>query len=204
MFFPLYPSQAFPLGTPIELVLGVDNIGQTKTFNITYIGGSLRHNQEPTQVLQNFSFLSYGEVVRPGRSVSFPWWFFPDHMLEPAAYFLVVQVEYTDDSNINYTSLGFNGTVHMVDTDQTSIFSLFTYLITLILAGLGGYYYFKKGSGSGTPFASISIFKNLASEPKKATSVGTGKVDSWTSNATMDQWRKQQEQAKKTSVKSSK
>jgi len=184
--FPLYPDGKMPLGKYIEIILGFSNKGNAaKTFNVTYIYGSLRYAQAPNVILQNFSYMQPGDIIRPGRSVSFPWWFYPDSLLEPREYFLQAQIEYTDEDNHNYSMVFYNSTIELVDESEFDLSSLFTFFLIFAL-GAVGFFFFSNSSPQGI----VGTLTNTAPEVKKVSAVGQGNLDSWTSNAVMDNWKK--------------
>uniref|UniRef100_A0A6B2LFV0 Uncharacterized protein n=1 Tax=Arcella intermedia TaxID=1963864 RepID=A0A6B2LFV0_9EUKA len=147
--FPRHPNGVVPLGKLSEILIGFKNVGQ-KAFNVTIIHGSLRHPQDLSTFIQNFTSWRGGVLVRPGQHVTFQYYFFPDELLEPKDYALVVNAYYTDEENYNYASTFYNGTIDV--HDEGVIFDLQTSIIWLILIGgfgAGAYYVSTVLAGKG-------------------------------------------------------
>jgi len=199
--FPRYGDLRLPLGEPIEICVGFTNKGSAgKTFNVTFIYGSLRFSQDPNIILQNFSYIHHGEIVRPKRSVSFPWWFMPDSLLEPRDYFLSAHVDYTDEDNFNYTQLFFNDTIYMVDDTEIDLTYVFTYFLFFAIVGLVIYFVSTKSGNSSTTSTILSnIQTSIGAKPEvqKISTANVGSLDSWGSNQLMDSFNKMQEKEKK-------
>jgi len=196
--FPRYGDRRLPLGEWIEVLVGFTNKGSaSKTFNVTYIYGSLRFSQDPNVILQNFSYIHHGEIVRPKRSVSFPWWFMPDSLLEPRDYFLSVSVDYSDEDNLNYTQLFFNDTIYMVDDSEIDLTYVFTYFLIFAIAVLVFYFVSTKSGSTSTIISNIQTTIGAKAEVQKISTVNVGSLDSWGSNQQIDSFKKIQEKEKK-------
>jgi len=96
--------------------------------------------------IQNFTRKAYGEIVRPSEERSFVYFFKPDPMQDPRDYGLVVSVYYSDLEGGNFSSVVFNSTVSLIESDEgIDGQTLFTYVGILGVAGLIGFVVYKAG-----------------------------------------------------------
>jgi len=143
--FPSSGTKTFVIGDVIPVVLGFTNKGE-RNFNITSIAAYLKYPQDWRYFLQNYTRFWYGEIVPPGETHSFVYSFFPDPMLEPREFGLQVNVFYTDSAGENYTSVFYNGSFHLIESNEgLDAQTLFTYVGILGVAGLIGFGVYKAG-----------------------------------------------------------
>jgi len=143
--FPTSGIKTFTIGDVIPIVLGFTNKGE-RNFNITSIAAYLKYPQDWKYFLQNYTRFWYGEIVPPGESHSFVYSFYPDPMLEPRDFGLQVNVFYTDSAGENYTSVFYNGTFTLTESNEgLDAQTLFTYVGILGVAGLIGFGVYKAG-----------------------------------------------------------
>jgi len=164
--FPDQPSQEFPIGKPINVVLGFTNTGDSY-FDITEIAASLHHPQDWSVYIQNYTARAVEYSVAPGEQVSVQYAFMPDPMLEPHTFGLSLHVWYrTLDQN--FTNAFFNSSVALVDdTESLDPQLLFTYVGILAVAGLAAFFVYRLTTGGRT---------KRASRAKQAVEQGTKKV----------------------------
>jgi len=141
--FPNSTNNKFFVGKPISIVVGLNNIG-SGTFNVTQVGASLMYPQDHRYYIQNYTKGYYGETVSPSEIRSFLYNFFPDPMLEPRIYGLVISVYYTDLEGGNFSHVVFNNTIELIETDESmDAQTLFLYVGILGIAGLVGFLVYK-------------------------------------------------------------
>jgi len=163
--FPQNPTLDFTPGEIVELVLGFSNKGE-RLFNITHITASLRYLQDWKYYIQNFTKLTYGIGVLPEQEGSFLYTFRPDPLIEPRQFGMQVNVFYHDSANENFTSVLFNGTINIVEPNESfDTQTVFTYVGLLAVVGLIGFIVLKS---LGTFEKKIRGRKSDYSTPKVA------------------------------------
>jgi len=146
--FPSSNNRAFFIGKPIPVVIGLSNLGNG-VFNVSKIGASLMYPQDHRYFIQNFTKGSYGESVFPSEQRSFVYYFFPDPLLEPRDYGLVVTVYYTDSEGGNFTNVVYNNTIALIEADESiDAQTLFLYVGVLGVAGLVGFVVYNSARGA--------------------------------------------------------
>jgi len=141
--FPNSTHNNFYIGKRIPVLVGLNNIG-SGVFNVTHVGSSLMYPQDHRYYIQNYTKGYYGETVSPSELRSFLYTFYPDPMLEPRQYGLVVSIYYTDAEGTNFTNVVFNNTINLVETDESiDAQALFLYVGILGVAGLVGFIVYK-------------------------------------------------------------
>jgi len=155
VYFPGYSEKKFPVGTDVQLLLGVHNKGKA-SYNVSFIGAYLHSPFDLDYYIQNFSVKAIEELVEPGEEQTFDFTFRPDQRLEPLEFWLSAYVIYnnTDTSQIHQTVF-VNGTIELVEKPSDMNFRrVFTYFLAFAAAGLVGYIAWHvispKGSGGST------------------------------------------------------
>jgi len=134
--FPESPEKEFIIGNPVELLLGLENNGESP-INVTQLFASIRHPSDWRYYIQNFTKLSLSVIVRPGEEVSFIYKFKPDQMLEPRTFGLSAEVLYHDFEGGNFSSVFFNNTINLIELSESiDAQTLFTYIGIVGIAGL--------------------------------------------------------------------
>jgi hypothetical protein len=182
--FPRYPDAQLPVGKVIEILFGFSNQG-VKSFNVTYIQGSIRYTQDISVIIQNFTSYRAWQVIRAGEHYSFSYEFFPDELLEPKDYAFVSSVFYTDEDNVNYTTAFYNGTIYLVeDATPLDLQTFFAYFLALGIAGLlafVGYNYLgfnKKG-------------RSYKQAPVETGTRNANASNEWLGDSNVASWKKQ-------------
>jgi len=152
VYFPGYAEKKFPVGTDVQLLLGVHNKGKAP-YNISFIGAYLHSPFDLDYYIQNFSVKAVDELVAPGKEQTYDFTFRPDQRLEPLEFWLSAYVIYnnTDTSQIHQTVF-INGTIDLIEKPSDMNFRrVFTYFLAFAAAGLVGYIAWHvispKGSG---------------------------------------------------------
>jgi len=153
VFFPDFSEKKFPIGSDVQLLLGIHNKGKAP-YNISFIGAYLHSPFDLDYYIQNFSVKAVEEIVEPGEEQTFDFTFRPDQRLEPLEFWLSAYVVYnnTDTSQIHQTVF-INGTIDLVEKPSDMNFRrVFTYVLAFAAAALVGYIAWHvispKGSGS--------------------------------------------------------
>jgi len=135
--FPNANGKEFESGSPVEVVVGLHNIGQS-TFSVNQVFASLRHPYDWRVAIQNFTRFDPRITIAPGDQVSVGYSFLPDPNLDTERPFVfAAQVIYTDASATNFTTFFHNDTITMVSPPGTvDIQLIFTYTGLLAVAGL--------------------------------------------------------------------
>lgn len=120
-----YSPEGFPAGSVSSVVVGFKNVGSTKAFHLQNVEASLRHLQDFSYYLYNFSALAIDVIVQPGEEVSVLYQFRPHETFEPRAFGFVLNVNYVDQEGKQYVDAVVNTTVSIVDplADSTSAFA---------------------------------------------------------------------------------
>jgi len=143
--FPSSAQKKFIIGTGIPVLLGLTNAGE-HNFNVSLIGASLKYPQDWRYFIQNYTRTYYGQIIPPGEHATFLYTFYPDPMLEPREFGLQANVYYSDAHGENYTSTFYNGTIFLVESNESiDAQTLFTYVGILGVAGLVGFVVYKSG-----------------------------------------------------------
>lgn len=151
IIFPQSYERKFPIGDPIDLLVGLSNNGDS-SFNVTIISASLVHPQDLSIYVQNFSRRHISHILDPSSQATFSYTFFPDPMLEPRDFRLIASVYYHSLlGDGEFCSVVFNGTIILEDVSETlDIQTLFTYVGLFGMIGLIGYVIIRSFSSMKT------------------------------------------------------
>lgn len=134
--FPVSSEKEFVLGDPIEIVIGLHNLGDV-AVNVTSAFSSLRYPPDWRYTIQNYTRKSFDFIVNPKEQASFFYSFLPDPMLEPREFGLQVEIDYHDLAGGNWSSVAFNDTIRLVESGESiDAQTLFTYVGLIGVAGL--------------------------------------------------------------------
>lgn len=111
-WFPNNPRLQFPLGEPVDVVVGFSNGGE-EPYNVTDIAGSLHSSAQWKLWVQNFTALRVSSVVKPGEQASLEYQFRPDSMLQVREFQVAVHVFYQGLKSQH--SLAFNKTIDIIE-----------------------------------------------------------------------------------------
>jgi len=139
-------KREFVVATEISVVIALTNKGSS-VFNVTRVTASFVYPQDHRYFIQNFTRKSYdNESVNPEELRSFLYKFSPDPFLEPREYSLVISIFYHDLEGGNFTSVVFNSTITLLESDESiDAQALFTYVGVLGVVGLVGFVVYKSG-----------------------------------------------------------
>eukprot|EP01118_Nematostelium_gracile_P008857 TRINITY_DN2956_c0_g1_i1.p1 TRINITY_DN2956_c0_g1~~TRINITY_DN2956_c0_g1_i1.p1 ORF type:complete len:288 (+),score=80.62 TRINITY_DN2956_c0_g1_i1:132-866(+) len=136
VLFPDFPNTVFPLGKEINVLIGVENVGE-ESFNVTSISAALRYPTDWRYFIQNYTRVAQFVTVQPGDQTTFLYRFMPDAMLEAREFGLSGQLFYSDLHGNNFTSYFFNQTISLIESsDSIDAQTLFTYVGVIGVAGL--------------------------------------------------------------------
>lgn len=143
--FPSTTSKKVVIGKSNDFLFGFSNNGNG-VFNVTSVFASLMYPMDHRYYIQNFTRQYYFETVQPSEQRSFFYSFTPDALLEARPYGVVVSVFYSDLEGANFTSVVFNTTLDLEETQEAiDSTALFTYVGALAIAGLVGFAVYKAG-----------------------------------------------------------
>ena len=86
-YFPNHPDQKLPIGEMVTILCHFSNDGNTP-YNVSAIMGSLNSPYSFDFHIQNYSYKSFGVVIKPGEEISFDYQFQLHPSLEPVEYTL--------------------------------------------------------------------------------------------------------------------
>jgi len=165
VYFPNYPGRNFTQGEEVTALVGLSNSGD-KTFNVTYIGASLRSPYDFSYIIQNFTVRTVFTELAPNSEITIEYKFKPDLNLEPLEFHLEGFVYYNStvpapsdpatpvpEEDV-FRSAFINGTVKLEERkSDVDARALFTYVLLFSAVGLIIYIFINvsgnSGSGSG-------------------------------------------------------
>jgi hypothetical protein len=95
-YFPEHTNNKFPLGETVTALCHFSNEGSSY-YNVTAIMGSLNSPFDFRVHFQNYSFKTFGTVVKPGEEITFQYSFQVHPDLQAADYQLALTVFYDSD-----------------------------------------------------------------------------------------------------------
>lgn len=173
----------FPGSTVIKAVIGVRNEG-TQKYLLKHIEGSLRHPQQFSYVIQNFSSMEFYQPLEPGMDSTFLYKFKTHDWFEPKIFGFQLNLHYIDTDENVYQDAVYNDTITVVESPDSDAGKVFLFYVgSIVVAGLVGMIYYQRqfaessGASSkrkGTTGDSNGYEEamNLPSSMKRATSSG--------------------------------
>lgn len=147
-WFPEHFSLQFPAGKQIEVVAGLNNLGE-ESYNVTAIYGSLNAAHDFSLFFQNFTGLPYYDVLAPGGQVSLAYYFITAPNLPPRDFQVALTAFYNTETQ-GFATTFFNKTITIVEQPRFIDFELiFLWLLMLGLLGGGGYLLYNYLSSIG-------------------------------------------------------
>ncbi|KAK9845659.1 hypothetical protein WJX84_005930 [Apatococcus fuscideae] len=141
-WFPSHPQLQFPAGTPIDVVVGIHNVG-AQPLNFTAIMGSLNAKDKFSFFIQNFTFTEYDAYVPAGEEASLQYTFLPDGSLPQLEFQVAVQLFY-NDQQVQFSNTVFNRTIDIFEVSSFIDFQLLgLWALVLAVAGVGGFFLYK-------------------------------------------------------------
>ncbi|XP_043709378.1 translocon-associated protein subunit alpha-like [Telopea speciosissima] len=170
--FPKNAAKSVPAGEEAELLVGVNNEGDSNV-NVIAIRASVHLPYDHRMLVQNLTGQVFNNAsVPPSAQATFPYIFAVNKYLQPGAFDLVGTIIYEIDQQ-PYQSTFYNGTIEVVEASGfLSIESVFLVTLGVALVGLCGLWMYGQ-------------IQSLSKKTKRAqkVEVGTGTTD-----ASMDEW----------------
>lgn len=120
-FFPDHTDQKFPIGEVVTALCHFTNDGPTY-YNVSAIMGSLNSPFEFSHHFQNYSYKSFGTVVKPGEEITFKYTFQLHKELEPVDYQLAITVFYESEQHSFSTTFFNQVRIHTFPNQRQTIF----------------------------------------------------------------------------------
>lgn len=138
-YFPAYSDQKFPIGQNVISLCHLSNQGNS-VYNVTAIMGSLNSPFDFRHHFQNYSYRSFGVLIKPGEEISLKYGFQLHPELEPIEYQLAITVFY-DSEQQSFSTTFFNQTVELYfpsseydfETISSVLFSFVSVLLTIVV-----------------------------------------------------------------------
>lgn len=170
--FPKNPSKSVAAGEESELLVGINNQGES-SINVIAIQASVHLPYDHRYLIQNLSAQAFNNgSVAPSVQAAFPYIFAVSKFLQSGAYDLVGTIVYEIDQH-PYQSTFYNGTIEVTEVGaMLSVESVFLFCLAVALLALLGFWI-------------QSQIQNFSKKTKRVTKVevGTGTTD-----ANMDEW----------------
>jgi len=165
IIFPEHSDLSFPAGSIVTALIGFHNKGQN-AFTVQNIEASLRHLQDFSFHIQNFTNEAVNQEIKSHEHATFLYKFKPHESFDPRDFGFVLNVHYIDNNEAPYRHTALNSTVHIVDSEESfDTRSFIAYVSTLAIGVLGVLVYKQK---STKPAAA-------ANKKKEAVETGTSK-----------------------------
>ncbi|KAL3515023.1 hypothetical protein ACH5RR_021925 [Cinchona calisaya] len=170
--FPKNPSKLVTAGEEGELLIGVQNDGES-SLNVIAIHASVHLPYNHQYLVQNLSTQAFNNAsVPPSAQATFPYIFAVSKFLQPGAFDLVGTIVYEIDQH-PYQSTFYNGTIEVTEAGgPLSVESVFLVSLAIALVGFAVFWIRNQ-------------IQHLSKKTKRApkVEVGTGTTD-----ASMDEW----------------
>lgn len=161
--FPEHANKEFPAGDIITAVVGFHNNGES-AFKVEALRASLRFPQDFRQIIQNFTVLETpNAVVPPKTHASFLYKFRPYEKFEPKDFGFIVEVICGDAQGDVFLNEAFNGTVNVVEGNESFDFQEAFSYVTYVAVLAAGFLFFRKPDGK----------KSYSTSKKEKVEVGT-------------------------------
>eukprot|EP01032_Pedospumella_encystans_P016464 gene16464-18788_t len=110
-YFPEHTDQKFPIGETVTALCHFINDGSAN-YNVSAIMGSLNSPFEFGHHFQNYSYKTFGTIVKPGEEITIKYNFQLHKELEPVDYQLAITVFYESEQH-SFSTTFFNQTVEL-------------------------------------------------------------------------------------------
>ena len=179
-YYPKHSDLKFPIGESVTVLCHISNNGDVPV-NVSAIMGSLNMADQFSFHIQNFSYKSFGIVVKPGDEYTLQYEFELHTMLEPITYSLAHTVFYEVEKEGMHASTFFNKTVDSyLAATENDLFSILQLLISFLFTAFVGFLVYI----GCQPEKSEKFVKNVGKVISKNSSGGKkDDLDDWTSNA---------------------
>lgn len=135
-WFPSHPQLQFPLGEPVDVVVGVSNAGK-EPYNVTDLIGSLHSSAQWKLWVQNFTAVRSNVHLKPGEQTSLRYSLKPDGLLQVREFQVAIHVFYRNLAGTLHHSLAFNRTVDIIELPKWVDLQLLG-LLAMFFAAMGG------------------------------------------------------------------
>ncbi|XP_038995575.1 translocon-associated protein subunit alpha-like [Hibiscus syriacus] len=171
-FFPKSGAKLVPAGEETELLVGMENVGESPV-NVIAIEASVHLPYDHRLLVQNLTAQVFEKAsVPPSTQATFPYIFAVSKYLQPGTFDLVGTIVYEIDQH-PYQSTYYNGTIEVVEAGGFLSFeSVFLVTLGISLAVLLGLWLHGQ-------------FKRVSKRTKKAPKVEVG---TRTTDASLDEW----------------
>lgn len=154
MILTSHPEFEITAGDSAVALVGFHN-GANEEFFIHSIHGSLRHPQDMSHIIENFTVLSIDQSVLPGDRTAYDYEFTVGELYLPRPYGLVIEVRYKsvkDENEIEFGHAVYNNTVKLLEVVElfdTETFFMYVFMVTgvIILAFIVHYVWTLTSSG---------------------------------------------------------
>lgn len=170
--FPKNPSKFIAAGEESELLVGINNEGES-SINVIAIRAAVHLPFDHHYLVQNLSAQAFNNAsVPPSAQATFPYLFSISKFLQAGAFDLVGTIVYEIDQN-PYQSTFYNGTIEVIESGGLlSVESVFLFCLGVALLSLLGFWIRSQ----------IHHFSKKTKRAPKV-EVGTGTTD-----ASLDEW----------------
>ncbi|KAK6121427.1 hypothetical protein DH2020_044829 [Rehmannia glutinosa] len=170
--FPKNPSKLIAAGEESELLVGINNEGES-SITVIAIQASVHLPYDHRYLIQNLSAQAFNNASVPSSAqATFPYIFGVSKFLQPGPYDLVGTIVYEIDQN-PYQSTFYNGTIEVTEVGaMLSVESVFLFCLGVALLGLLGFW----------------IRGQIQNFSKKTKRVSKVEVGTGTTDASMDEW----------------
>ena len=147
-----HPDMEITAGDSAVALIGFYN-GANEDFFVYSIYSSLRHPQDTSHIIENFTTLAIDQVVPAGGRAGYDYPFTVGELYLPRSYGLVIEIRYKSvNDSIEYGHAVYNDTVKLleiVEVFDTETFFMYVFMITglIILAFLVHYVWTLTSSG---------------------------------------------------------
>merc|ERR1712226_637251 len=151
-------AQTISGGKASDVVVGVQNNGDID-IEMVSVNGRMTYPQNNQEVVQNFTNVGYDKQVVTSKSeASFFYAILPNIYAGGRDFNIAIEVFYKEKDNMNYyRAMPFNQTVSILESAEgvaTEIF--FMYSTVLILAIVGGFFFYQKVMVKKLGFGKVS------------------------------------------------
>merc|ERR1712110_563269 len=158
--FLYFPDGAMTIsgGKASDVVVGVQNNGDID-IEMVSVNGRMTYPQNNNEVVQNFTNVGYDKQIVSSKSeASFFYAIMPNIYAGGRDFNIAIEVFYKEKDNMNYyRAMPFNQTVSILESAEgvaTEIF--FMYSTVLILAIVGGFFFYQKVMVKKLGFGKVS------------------------------------------------
>nr|CAG4642088.1 EOG090X0ETF [Eurycercus lamellatus] len=160
-------SSELPAGQIAEFLIGLSNKGE-KEILIDTVEAAFHYPMDHSFVIQNFSAIQYGKVVRAGQQATVAYSFIPAEPFAGRPFGLSVNMAYRDSDGRIYSESIFNETINITEVDEgldgeTFFLYLFFAAGIVLLLVLGQQALASMGKRRGGPRLETGTARNTGS-----------------------------------------